>query len=1841
MTYLQSDNQTLMTSARGPRHGDKKRPRSTPTTPLRASRSGPLNVGETSGPHTNGNIRDRIFQWQNLSADAIAPDDVGISSDCENEHRTGTGSSSSRRKRAQTVTPRSPSRSPATPVDLDSEVRASNTPKKRLVSDEHWMKEKSGHNPSRPGNASPSKPQVPNTSYEYGIHQRPGDAKFDGLVRKKVFTEKIETKVEFTPNGVVRWQEKVSPEKSQEKSNEPTSQVTPKHKKSNEDQGRPRAKSYSNPAFVKPVPREPVSPIKKVTPKPIPTKAIMEHKNTLQYLAGASPPKRPEPDPNLHSSPPKEPRNPFAAFEYIVGKPVANELMKTKQSMDNQDELPTLQDPNKSNDDSPTPPLSNPRIEAWLGDTPEKFDKRSHKAPMDTKHEATSSTSQAGRSPIRPRREQLEELRRERRKHRRKESQPELEKESSGKDYFSTPHEESSCHSQSSPTKSVDESPSTPGLKRRGAKHSRHSPRKKPSIDDSPPAPQSVWSEDVSVYPDDSASVVVPPDYSKRESAPVNDFKGRLAKLSRPEPSSPEIQPDVPQRPTPPISVEKENPLAMQLARPGLQRNVTTDEDLLSVLSRPDGQGAPLKSACSVRSRKSRNSNGNTDQILDELKHEEAKYTRELRTLIDGVIPVLLTTVMSKDKGNVAAGLFGSRGGSAKATTPIVNMGIALERLRSIHRRMSTSNVEALFTWGDQAERVYVDYIKAWRMGFQHVVVNLAPADGTSKTSDDGLQKDQDGFVIGDQGERVDVAYLLKRPLVRVKNLSKTFKAISQVVSTKDATLRADKYQAVVEQAKQKQNEEKARLEDEAAASIDSTRARDPQTLAPLPGVRIDPTRYVRARDTFDLNFHHSSGQILDCRVELIFRDQEASKSKSGDVLICELDNKTKWLLLPPIQLDQISARIDSDHGSLVVMIRGWGNDGHAWQEILTLHPDEDEAISEWMGMLGSDPVPPLVQKYNQFLRQNEPITETKSGLTVPNHTSQRPVTPSEVEVPLGEQASVVSRRIDLQPVAPQHTRSTSASRVGSAKSSHSSPMLSVVSGPSDTRPLPSTPTRYHGNPQSASASKIEEQPVPKSLNDALRMAGLETSLPNRPRPGPRSDYSAVNVLRNLGNSPEHHDRSKHRGPRDLPRPPARRPSPPLSTTSSGRAFSVWMPSSEPNLEDGGDDPFINDMPPMKPPLHKRDTSVPTYKSSVPDFAKGKHNRSASEQRTSNKDPNWEPVMSGGRDGLPMGKSSHQSQQDDRSTTAHQHSKSMPTTPVSSSTGRNRTSSAQTGPVQIPGSQTPHLSPPASAKSSHSPSSKSPTASGLSHQRNRRSSSPLKHEYDPGTSVESLVANILDDSGDSDDESLTSQSSVEDDAVPSLPNFSTVHRRSKPPATLFEPKNAATLAPSNSASQAAYRGVPVTDTRDNKQVATIFAWSETGAWQQVIPDECAIVVSPGLIEAFDMTAYHSALSKSPNPKLPPTSMNPSSPSNPSRPANLTPLLALELTPLVPLRRGTAIDISIRSPPTPASQLRSKVPSNQLMFRSRTNNECDALYASINHARIHNPTYIALQNARPEGHKKSNWAAIMDSRDSEAGGRPSWWKLGRSGTRGRSSYRAGSSRRTPSVAGNTDATESSAPESLGGALNSALKRLTTPGSKAFNVAKSTITGPGDRWSQSSATFSSSSGANPSGSSTPPAGTGMGAGATPADLNAGIDPSQGTPLGIRNLKIRLYERIAAGNHWRDRGSARLTILQPPRPPGAPPPLAPDGRLVQSKRVVVLGKTKGEVLLDVTLGENAFERVGRVGIAINVWEMLDGVEKRGSVMGSRVRTYMVQCRGEAEAGFMFGLVGRAVRW
>ncbi len=161
--------------------------------------------------------------------------------------------------------------------------------------------------------------------------------------------------------------------------------------------------------------------------------------------------------------------------------------------------------------------------------------------------------------------------------------------------------------------------------------------------------------------------------------------------------------------------------------------------------------------------------------------------------------------------------------------------------------------------------------------------------------------------------------------------------------------------------------------------------------------------------------------------------------------------------------------------------------------------------------------------------------------------------------------------------------------------------------------------------------------------------------------------------------------------------------------------------------------------------------------------------------------------------------------------------------------------------------------------------------------------------------------------------------------------------------------------------------------------------------------------------------------------------------------------------------------------------------------------------------------------------------------------------------------------------------------------SALRKF-SGGGRFFNIAKSTIT-------SRQGTRSSGSDSLDSGAATP---------------MPPVDPSLGTPLGRTNTKCRLYKDLGTRN-WLDMGSARVTVLLPPRPdPGAPA----DPNITEvTKRMIITGKSKGETLLDVTLPESHFERLGRVGVGVQWTHERSQVAATGGVGLSQTETYCIQ--------------------
>ncbi|KAI0427092.1 hypothetical protein F5Y09DRAFT_41666 [Xylaria sp. FL1042] len=402
---------------------------------------------------------------------------------------------------------------------------------------------------------------------------------------------------------------------------------------------------------------------------------------------------------------------------------------------------------------------------------------------------------------------------------------------------------------------------------------------------------------------------------------------------------------------------------------PGLKRRLTKHSDLVSVLSLPNDDETPsrsrsLRSAHSVR-RVSNHLHGATvENLLREFSRDENLYSRELKTLVDGVIPVLLSQFVEGKQGP-SGDLFISPKGTHKddpLPKAVVSMGIVLEKLKNHHRRCPLTDLHRLPQWLETITPIYGDYLDVWRLGFQGIIVNLAPASPDDEDSLIGaLPRNEQGDILNEHGDRIDVAHLLKRPLVRTKWITKFIQGFQAVAGTPQYDSLASKWEALQEKARKRHKEETARIVDDDAKKTDTSRARDLKTMAAADNVRIDRFRQVYAKDSFSLDLRHSNGQRLNCQVELVYRDNQLFKSDPGDLLIREIGSGGRsWLLFAPITGNHLSARKGDNKHQLVVMIRGYKDE---YFELITLTTDNEDQVLDWLKILGSNPTPPAIKE--------------------------------------------------------------------------------------------------------------------------------------------------------------------------------------------------------------------------------------------------------------------------------------------------------------------------------------------------------------------------------------------------------------------------------------------------------------------------------------------------------------------------------------------------------------------------------------------------------------------------------------------------------------------------------------------------------------------------------------------------------------------------------------------------------------------------------------------------------------------------------------------------------------
>jgi len=195
----------------------------------------------------------------------------------------------------------------------------------------------------------------------------------------------------------------------------------------------------------------------------------------------------------------------------------------------------------------------------------------------------------------------------------------------------------------------------------------------------------------------------------------------------------------------------------------------------MSVLSLPDtslvpGRSDSIISASSLRTRRAPLATQDVQLIFDEVSADEFKYKREIETLVEGVIPVLLNSALSRLDAAEVSGQSMQDKLEVDQTRSIVEMGTALERIRSLHKSIPLDDAGQLACWVSSVCSAYDAYLDAWRFGYEDIVVNLAPACSSSET------EQPNRAYVNKETDVVDVAYLLRRPLVRVKYLSKAAK---------------------------------------------------------------------------------------------------------------------------------------------------------------------------------------------------------------------------------------------------------------------------------------------------------------------------------------------------------------------------------------------------------------------------------------------------------------------------------------------------------------------------------------------------------------------------------------------------------------------------------------------------------------------------------------------------------------------------------------------------------------------------------------------------------------------------------------------------------------------------------------------------------------------------------------------------------------------------------------------------------------------------------------------------------------------------------------------------------
>lgn len=1050
--------------------------------------------------------------------------------------------------------------------------------------------------------------------------------------------------------------------------------------------------------------------------------------------------------------------------------------------------------------------------------------------------------------------------------------------------------------------------------------------------------------------------------------------------------------------------------------------------------------------------------------------------------------------------------------------------------------------------------------------------------------------------------------------------------------------------------ARKKVSDEKARIEDEAASSIDASKAFDIHTFAPMPNITLNPSRKVRARDCFIMHMPHSSGQIMQRNVEFILRDEGAKERgapRDSEVLICEvpvIGRLEKWLLFQPIPMKSLSARTGDDIGEIVVMVRGRRGNNPEWREVMVLKTTNDMAAFEWVQMLGLLPVPPADPFENFRAPPEEVPVGVSSGSSGIQSRSSTPETVKGNTSPKSH-ASTRSRTSERS----KNSDSRSSVQSGGHKSqSGKSPTESVnpfsyldhdnyTITLTDSRPL--SRESIHNSRKSSAGSRARSLTPPSRQNTITpvksksRSRDSSISTEGRSTPKPRPLSMQENLTR--GNDDEElegqHSRTVSMSSIASTVSTLRR------SAAVGRAAgqkrraksvsSLASVSTQGRAESPIEAAPVEAPPVETPPVVElsRHSSRTSSKSSA------KSDRERVLRRQSKKSELLSGISEENQPTSPSVKPSN-------AKSSPMPTPTMGNVPVLSPTQKSvpvPPPEKASPPTETPPPPPPHRVLTPSAENQKSKKSLAPpvTATEKLGRTKRRTSSPLKHEYEPSTAseededdeteteggeeekqeefysdeevdrahsdVESDYESRSGSETDSETESETETESeseselgdsfsergdTQDDLShypqPTLEIDQSRRRIVKKPITpIPEESEVSTTLPKQrkTSSQPSETSAVNAPAPVFKALAHIFSWS-ANAWQKFHPDECRIVVTSGRIEAFPNLAMlagsaplpGSGARDSPNsPNQTPTEeLSEEAKALVMAPDAAPAVLSLELAPTTPIRRGTAVDLSIRTSPS------SQFCGNSVMFRCRSPSECEALYNAINSARVSNASYHPLPNVQNKYH------SYLDPDGAPINLQPpvkrGWGVWGRSG------YRANSSK-APSII------------SSEGSVGSF--------SSAFSVLKRFGFGKGSSGGSSLGSLASEASAA---SSLP-------------GLISGLPGVPGGPISMSGLKIRLYKRESASK-WRDLGPARLSILKPPVSEGS------NKAPAEEKRIVVRDKSGKVIMLDETLGEQCFERVARTGIAVSilVGELgPDGQRKVSDVggLGSKNTVYMLQ--------------------